>query len=94
MLLAPCLLGSQNYYLLRERGDFQFLSFIFLLSRTHLNDAFLQDTNLTTVCVKSLQLCPTLCDHVDCSPPDSSVHGILQARILEWIAMPSSRGSS
>ena len=33
------------------------------------------------------QSCPTLCDPVDCSPPDSSVHGILQARILEWIAI-------
>ena len=43
---------------------------------------------------KSLQLCPTLCNSVDCSPPDSSVHGSLQARILEWVAMPSSRGSS
>ena len=35
-----------------------------------------------------------LCNHVDCSLPSSSVHGILQARILEWIAMPSSRGCS
>ena len=43
---------------------------------------------------KSLQSCPTLCDPVDCSPPGSSVHGILQARILEWVAMPSSGGSS
>ena len=40
------------------------------------------------------QLCPTLCDPVDCSPPGSSVHGILQVRILEWVARPSSRGSS
>ena len=40
---------------------------------------------------KSLQLYPTLCDPMDCSPPGSSVHGILQARILEWVAMPSSR---
>ena len=40
------------------------------------------------------QSCPTLCDPMDCSPPGSSVHGILQARILEWVAMPSSRGSS
>ena len=39
-----------------------------------------------------LQLCPTLCDPMDCSPPGSSVHGILQARILEWVAMPPSRG--
>ena len=43
---------------------------------------------------KSLQSCPTLCDPVDCSPPGFSVHGILQARILEWVAMPSSGGSS
>ena len=38
--------------------------------------------------------CPTLYDPVDCSPPDSSVHGILQARILEWVAVPFCRGSS
>ena len=41
-----------------------------------------------------LQSCPTLCDPMDCSPPGSSVQGILQARILEWVALPSSRGSS
>ena len=40
------------------------------------------------------QLCRTLCDPMDCSPPASSVHGILQARILEWVAMSFSRGSS
>ena len=40
------------------------------------------------------QVCLTLCDPMDYSPPGSSVHGILQARILEWVAMPSSRGSS
>ena len=40
------------------------------------------------------QSCLTLCDHMDCSPPGSSVHGILQARILEWVANSSSRGSS
>ena len=37
--------------------------------------------------------CPALCDPMDRSPPDSSVHGILQARILEWIPIPFSRGS-
>ena len=42
---------------------------------------------------KSLQSCPTLCDPVDCNPPGSSVHGILQARMLEWVGVPSSRGS-
>ena len=41
-----------------------------------------------------LQLCPTLCNPMGCSPPVSSVHGILQARILEWEAIPFSRGSS
>ena len=40
------------------------------------------------------QLCPTLCDPMDCSPPDSSVHGVLQARILQWLAIPLSRGSA
>ena len=43
------------------------------------------------VCAQS---CPTLCNPIDCSPPDSSVHGISQARTLEWVAMSSSRGSS
>ena len=43
---------------------------------------------------QSLQSCPTLWDPMDSSPPGSSVQGILQARILEWVAMPSSRGSS
>ena len=40
------------------------------------------------------KLRPTLCNPMDCSPPGSSTHGILQARTLEWVAMPSSRGSS
>ena len=39
------------------------------------------------------QLCPTLCDPMDCSLPRSYVHGILQARILEWVAISFSRGS-
>ena len=40
------------------------------------------------------QLCPTLCDPMNCSPPGSSVRGILQAGILEWVAVFFSRGSS
>ena len=40
------------------------------------------------------QLCLTLCDHMDCNLPGSSVHGILQARILEWVAISYFRGSS
>ena len=42
------------------------------------------------VCAQS---CPTLCDPMDMSPPDSSIHGISQARILEWVAISYSRGS-
>ena len=49
---------------------------------------------LDVCCAKSLQSCPTLCDPMDGSPPVSSVHGVLQARTLGWVAMPSSRGSS
>ena len=44
--------------------------------------------------MKVAQSCPTLCDPMDCSPPGFSVHGIFQARILEWVAIPFSRGSS
>ena len=40
------------------------------------------------------QSCPTLCNPVDCGPPGSSVHGIFQARILEWVAISFSRGPS
>ena len=39
------------------------------------------------------QSCPTLCDPMDCSLPGSSVHGIFQARVLEWVAIAFSRGS-
>ena len=46
------------------------------------------------MCGAYLLSCLTLCDPVDCSFPGSSGHGILQARILEWVAMPSSRESS
>ena len=49
-----------------------------------------------SLCVraKSLQLCLTLCNPMDYSLPGSSVHGISQARTLEWVAISSSRGSS
>ena len=48
--------------------------------------------NSACVRAKWLQSCPTLCNPMDCSPPNSSVHGIFHARTLEWVAMPSSRG--
>ena len=43
--------------------------------------------NVFAAAAKSLQLCPTLCDPIDGSPPGSSLSGILQARILEWVAI-------
>ena len=49
---------------------------------------------MDAVDTKLLQSRPTLCDPMDCSPSGSSVHGILQSRIQEWVAMPSSRDSS
>ena len=46
------------------------------------------------MCMHEVASVLSLFDPMDCSPSDSSVHGILQTRILEWVAMPSSRGSS
>ena len=53
-------------------------------------------SKLLALCIRAklLQSCPTLCGLMDRSPPGSSIHGILQARMLEWVTMPSSRGSS
>ena len=45
---------------------------------------------MSSAAAKSLQSCPTLCDPIDCSPPGSPVPGILQARTLEWVAIPFS----
>ena len=50
--------------------------------------------NNILIVVLVTQLCLTLCDPMDCSSPDSSVHGILQVTILEWVAIPFSRRSS
>ena len=43
--------------------------------------------NVAAAAAKSLQSCPTLSDPMDCSPPGSSIHGIFQARVLEWGAI-------
>ena len=60
------------------------------------NIIYIIDINIISVImsVLSRQSCPTLCDPMDCSPPGSSVHGILQSRTLEWDAICFSRGSS
>ena len=56
--------------------------------------AIQQSDSVIYVCAKTLQSCLTLCNPMDYSPPGTSVHGILQARILEWVAMPSSEDLS
>ena len=53
-------------------------------------DFLTMGTACACVCAKLLQSCSTLCDPMDCNPPASSVHRILQARTLEWVAMPTS----
>ena len=50
--------------------------------------------SIVCVCVLIIQLCLTLCDPMDSSLPGSSVHEIVQARVLEWVAISFSRGSS
>ena len=105
-LTLPCAVSShadfQSYYLYEEsklvptlgllHSVFLLLEIFFLPS---LFGEFLVILTIN-VCVhaKSLQLWVTLCNSMDCSPPGSSAHGILQARILEWLAEPSSRRSS
>ena len=66
---------------LSPTSNLTYVQFIHIYTHTH-------------ICMhdKLLHLCPTPCDPVDQSPPGSSVHGILQARTLEWVAIPSSRG--
>ena len=54
----------------------------------------LQGSPLIPLCVLVAQSYPTLCNPIDCSPPGSSVHGILQSRILNWVVFSFSRGSS
>ena len=58
-----------------------------------LNNKVLLYSKKSKVKVLVAQSCPTLCDPMNCSPPGSFVHGILQARILEWVAIPFSRRS-
>ena len=62
----------------------------------HLHALHWQRTHLSQCCCwccLAAKSCPTLCDHMDYSPKDSSVHAISQARILEWVAISFSRGS-
>ena len=59
-----------------------------------LKNLFSENYQRMCVCVLVAQSCPALCNPMDCSLPGSSVHGIFQARILEWVAIPVCRGAS
>ena len=63
-------------------------------AKEHLNPWHRVQHHRHRSCSLVTQSCPTLCNPMDCSPPGSSVHGVLQARILERVAISSSRGSS
>ena len=56
--------------------------------------SYFMDASEEVKCSEEAQSCPTLCDPLDCSLPRSSIHGIFQARVLEWVATAFSRGSS
>ena len=70
-----------------------FVGYLGVLSMFKVGEAMMFRSLYYVVCLVA-QSCLTLCDPLDYSPPGSSIHGILQARILEWVAIPFSRGSS
>ena len=76
----------------RQEGNVFLNSRAALMNRRFLPSIFWDTVDMS--CHIYAQSCPILCDPVDCSPPGSSIHGILQARILEWVAISFSRGSS
>ena len=82
--------NSRSWWWIGRPGVLQFMG----LQR--IRHDWVTDLKYNRLCMraKSLQSCLTLGDHMDCSTPGFSVHGILQARIMEWVAMSSSRGSS
>ena len=84
-----------------EIPEHYFVFFVFVFFFFHVKSrsnrlGMCRQKDRVNVCVyaKLLHLCLSLCDPMDCSPPGSSVQGSLQARILQWVAIPSSRGSS
>ena len=89
---------SRKHFKVRWRG----LLMLFMVKGASFFDGWPQEIlgNIQTtgivkqLCCSAAQLYPTLCNPMQCSPPGPSVCGILQARRLEWVARPSSRGSS
>ena len=87
MRLADTRVPSQKTYHIMWKDYLLSNQLEYIRCARRLQDATLQYAKL-------LQSCPALWDPIDCSPPGSSVHRILQVRIQEWVARPSSRGSS
>ena len=81
---------SHFLWLCPEKFIFQDSSHVSLLLWRLLRSVFLDHPLCVCMCVWVAQLCPTLCNSMDYSLPGSSVHGVLQARILEWVAIPFS----
>ena len=95
----PCILSPLEDFRASNKGQRQTYKsvsrFLCALHKGHRQIPQTRDTALLPCrCACSGQSCPILFDSTGCSPPSSSVHGILQARIPEWVAMPSSKGSS
>ena len=78
-LLLVCCNDAHNVYVDYEHG-------------CHISQFPKLSKKIQHACAKLYQSCPTLCNPINCRPPGSSVHGILQARILEWVTTPSPRG--
>ena len=89
--LVQCSYSSSISGTIAESGKMGFCLTASSLREFHSMFCFLSSV---CICSKSLQSCPSLCNPMDYSPSVSSVHGILQASILEWVAMPSLQGSS
>ena len=78
---------GQDWFLLEALGRILFQDF----SRSFWLAVSFDLQSLSCCCCLVAQSCPTLCDPMHCSPPGSSIHGIFQARILEWVAISFSR---
>ena len=95
-ILSPCLFKLYAEYIKPNAGLDETEAGIETAKRNINNFRYIVNTTLwqKKKKVKITQLCPTLCESMDCSLPVSSVHGILQARILKWVAVPFSSISS
>ena len=88
-ILSPCLFNLYAEYIMRNAGLEETQAGIKIAGRNINNLRYA----VAAAAAKSLQSCPTLCNPMDCSLPGFSVHGILQARTLEWVAISFSNAS-